>query len=198
MRAFKIKEEAYIREHYGSTPLIKIAEHLGRRKSVVVAHIKLMGLKLTPEQREVIQNRVWFKKGNTPHNKNSKGLMKPNRTTFKSGHQPHNSKHDGAISIRSKQGEKPYKYLRIAKAKWVLLHRHTWEQANGPIPRGYLLRFIDGDSMNCELDNLELITRADNVLRNINREKAAESIKMRWKIKRAKAKLKEEFPNIFD
>jgi hypothetical protein len=197
MRPFKIKEEAYIREHYGSTPLSQIAAHLGRRKSTITAHIKLMGLKLTPEQHERMTKLSKFKKGLTPHNKGTIGVSKPNRTSFQLGRVPHNAKFDGAVSIRQKKGEKAYKYIRVGGV-WKLMHRHLWEQANGPIPADHLVSFKDGDSLRCELDNLELITKAQNAIRNHNKEKAGESLKMRWKIKKAKDKLKKEFPNLFD
>jgi hypothetical protein len=179
MRPFKIKEEAYIREHYGTTPLSQIAAQLGRRKSTVTAHIKLMGLKLTPEQRERMTELSKFKKGQTPHNKGTKGVSKRNVTSFASGHTPHNTKFDGAVSIRQKKGDKPYKYIRI-DGVWKLLHRHLWEQAHGPIPANHLVSFKDGDSMRCELDNLELITKAENAKRNVNREKAGKALKKKW------------------
>lgn len=198
MRSFRVSEENYIREHYGKTPLSEIAKHLGRRKSTIVQHLKLMGLKLTDEQRKAIHNANKFQPGHVPFNKGTRGVMKPNATTFKAGQLPHNTKEDGAISIRQKEGDKPYKFIRIAKAKWVLLHRHVWQQANGPIPAGHLIAFIDGDTMNCELDNLQMITMAENVKRNQNRPKAAESIKHRWKVKRAIAKHRAEFPALFE
>jgi hypothetical protein len=193
MRAFKISEEKYIREHYGKTPIRLIAEHLGRRKSVVTSHIKLMGLQLTPEQRKA---RNPFKKNQPAHNKGKSG--KPNKTSFKVGHKPANAMHDGAISIKHKQGDKSYKYLRISRKKWVLLHRHIWEQANGPIPPAHIVTFIDGDSMNCELSNLRLISRSQQVLENQNNAKKTESIKHRYRIKKAIAKHRAEFPALFE
>jgi len=39
-------------------------------------------------------------------------------------------------------------------------------QEHGPIPRGMVIIFKDGNSMNCELSNLEMITMKDNMLRN--------------------------------
>jgi hypothetical protein len=197
MRAFKISEEKFIREHYGEIPLSKIAEHLGRRKSTVMQHIKQMGLELTPEQRAKAKNT--FPKGHKPHNAGTKGVMKSNCTSFKPGQLPHNTKEDGAISIRHKRGDNhAYKFIRVAKAKWKLLHRVIWEQAHGAIPAGHIVTFMDCDTMNCELDNLELITMAQNVVRNQNRLKASESLKHRWKVKKAISKHRAEFPHLFD
>lgn len=44
---------------------------------------------------------------------------------------------------------------------WPLLQRHVWEQANGPIPAKHLITFRDGNSRNCAIENLELVSRAD-------------------------------------
>lgn len=45
-------------------------------------------------------------------------------------------------------------------------HRFLWEQAFGPVPKGYNVIFKDGDSMNCVLENLECITDREIQLRN--------------------------------
>jgi hypothetical protein len=42
----------------------------------------------------------------------------------------------------------------------------TWEQANGPIPAKHIVRFIDGNTMNLELSNLECIPMNKNMTRN--------------------------------
>lgn len=196
MRPFRVSEQKYIREHYGCTPISQIAKHLGRRKSVVMAHIKSMGLELTAEQRERMKALSQFKKGQPSHNKGKVG--KPNKTSFKAGSIPTNALQNGAITVRHKQGEKPYKYYRVGASKWVLLHRYVWEQANGHIPQQHVLRFADGDTMNCALDNLKLITLAEHIKLNQNREKSSESLKHRWKVRKAIAKHRAEFPALFE
>lgn len=42
---------------------------------------------------------------------------------------------------------------------------YIWEQANGPVPKGMVVAFINGDK--CELENLMLISRPE--LLNLNR-----------------------------
>lgn len=49
---------------------------------------------------------------------------------------------------------------------WVAVHVLNWETENGPIPPGHLLAFRDGDRMNIEPENLELISRGDLLKRN--------------------------------
>jgi hypothetical protein len=59
--------------------------------------------------------------------------------------------------------------LRIKKGgEMVSYSNHVWEEANGPVPAGYIVAFIDGDPLNCELGNLRLLTRAENIARNRN------------------------------
>jgi len=40
-----------------------------------------------------------------------------------------------------------------------LLHHAIWKKAHGRIKRGHVVRFVDGDRMNVELDNLESVPR---------------------------------------
>ena len=48
-------------------------------------------------------------------------------------------------------------------------HRYIWEKAFGPIPKGHCVQFKDGDTTNCILDNLYLISRAKQVRRNFDK-----------------------------
>jgi hypothetical protein len=41
-----------------------------------------------------------------------------------------------------------------------------WEQANGPIPAKHIVRFIDGNTMNLQISNLECIPMSENANRN--------------------------------
>jgi hypothetical protein len=117
--------------------------------------------------------RSRFPKGHKPFNKGRSwdeylpdgSRIKSLKTTFKSGHLPHNTKADGEISVRNSDGRQ-YKYIRISLAKWVPLHVYLWEQKNGNIPDGMIVVFRDKNTMNCDLTNLELITREENMQRN--------------------------------
>ena len=115
-----------------------------------------------------------FAKGHVPINKGKKmedyvppeSLAKIRSTQFKKGMKGHNELHDGAITIRNDNANRPYKFIRIAKAKWKMLHVHLWEQEYGPIPPGHVIIFKNYDTLNCELSNLEMITKSENMLRN--------------------------------
>lgn len=115
--------------------------------------------------------QYWIKKNTAPPNKGKKqteymtpeAIAKTAKTRFKKGNTPHNHKsvgyqritQDGYIEVKT---EEP----NIFKIK----HRLVWEKEFGEIPAGHNIQFKDGNRLNCELENLYIITRADQV--NIN------------------------------
>lgn len=59
----------------------------------------------------------------------------------------------------------------IAPARrWVAVARLVWEAANGPIPKGHVVRFKDGmrtaEESEITVDRLECISRNENMRRN--------------------------------
>lgn len=79
------------------------------------------------------------------------------RTLFKKGNIPANQKPLGTITQR-----KEYLWIKVREGKdqknWMLYQRYIWEQANGPVPDGYRLCFLDGNPLNCKLENLALLS----------------------------------------
>ena len=59
--------------------------------------------------------------------------------------------------------------IKIAEDTWVPLHRHNYEKAHGAIPDGYTIRFLDGDTYNCDVSNLLAVPHAAQF--TINRTK---------------------------
>lgn len=116
-----------------------------------------------------------FKKGNIPWNKGSVGLMKPNKTSFTVDSikrndyitpQLHNR--DGYVitlkdefrSIKSSNGKIYNHHKRISYPRYLIL------QAGIEIPKGYVVYHKDGDMLNNDLSNLEVISKADLLKRN--------------------------------
>ena len=56
--------------------------------------------------------------------------------------------------------------MKVAHKKWIRKHKLVWEEANGPIPKGFYLRIKDKNKENYNLDNMELVTMAENMRRN--------------------------------
>jgi phage protein len=123
----------------------------------VIGYIKRNGLNTGTDGR--------FKKGQTAHNKGKKGWYAQGmeRNWFKKGNIPQNYKPVGSERI-SKDG---YIEIKVKDPnKWQLKHRYVWEKENGKVPKGMILIFKDSNKLNVCLDNLILISRAENAVIN--------------------------------
>jgi hypothetical protein len=171
---FTPDDEQWIKDNYLKLSFKDLARKFGIGHDRIKRYLKSNNL-IVPD--EIIQKRIQdfrFKKGHTPYNKNKKiedwmsaeGIEKCKVNRFKKGHVPHNTLYDGAIVERSLPDGTTYKFVRISKKNWKLLHQQIWIKANGPIPEHHVVAFKDGDTMNTDLDNLELISRIENVFRN--------------------------------
>jgi hypothetical protein len=166
-----------IKKWYPDTENKIIAERLGLRVTQVDAKGFKLGLKKTKEFMYMQAMRTSFKKGQMPANKGKKqteymsaeAIERTKATRFKKGGISRNTLHDGIITIRhssAKRGRKPYKMIRISKGKWQELQKYNWQKVNGIIPKGMCLWCKNGDTLNCDPSNWEVITRAENVMRN--------------------------------
>ncbi|BAV64790.1 HNH endonuclease signature motif containing protein [Sphingobium cloacae] len=112
-----------------------------------------------------------FVKGQEAHNKGvpcapGKGGRHPNarRTQFKKGQSPHNTNYlghervsnDGYVEISIDERNPHTGFER----RYVLKHKWLWEKANGPVPKGHALKCLDGNRLNTDPSNWELIPRA--------------------------------------
>ena len=169
-----LEESQYLEKHYADEPSIDIAHALGKKLYSVYNRANLLGLKksieyfkihgggrLTNENSGGIKYR--FVKGQDAWNKGMKGLdIGGKETRFRSGHLPHNTKWDGATRVNVEG----YTEIRVSKANWKLLHRVIWEQHFGPIPNGVNIQFKDNNRSNISIENLEMVSKTDNMNRN--------------------------------
>lgn len=112
-----------------------------------------------------------YKKGCVPVNKGKKMLpevyAKCSATMFKKGRKPNNWKPIGSERINNKYG---YILVKVAEPnKWKPKHILIWEQANGPVPKGYKIMFADQNKQNFNLDNLLLISKGESAQLNKNK-----------------------------
>jgi hypothetical protein len=108
-----------------------------------------------------------FQKGQVPPNKGRKGFSPPGseKGWFKKGNIPHTHRGVGHESIDRKDG---YVWLIVgeinphtgAATRRVMKHRWLWEKANGPVPKGYRLKCLDGNKLNTDPSNWEAIPAA--------------------------------------
>lgn len=171
-------ELCYIKKNYCNKYTIEIATKLNRSVRSVYQAANTLGLKKTKEfmqialEREsqklkIVGTNTRFKPGHSTYNKGqkmSKEVYEAVKVSmFKKGNEPHNMKYDGHERICAKDG---YVYIRITKGKYVLKHRLVWEQHNGPIPKGHIIIFKDKNKLNLNIDNLQMVTLRENMLRN--------------------------------
>ena len=167
-----------IRERYPFEPTKKIADDLGVSESLVYNRAWSMGVKKDPVYLRSTQfppgylggKATQFQKGSVPPNKGQKMSLnvyeKVAHTMFKKGARPHNTKPFGTINQRKDKSGKIYQYIKIDDCNWQLLNRYTWEQYHGPIPKGLIVVYKDGNYMNNDIDNLMLLTKKENMVRN--------------------------------
>lgn len=196
------KEDNYIRKHYLFIPSKRIAAHLGISDTFVRNRRTRLGLVIPQYIIDNFKKDSQIKKGNIPSNKGkrmSKAMYKRCKPTmFKKGNLPAQTLYNGAITIHyghKERGCPPYKWIRLSKANWEMLHVHNWKKKHsGKIKKGYIVAFKTIDTMNCKVSNLMLITRKQNMARNtIQRypEELKKTMRALGKLKRTITKLQD-------
>ncbi len=112
-----------------------------------------------------------FPPGHVPFNKGAKGWQPGGRareTQFKKGNVSRRWRPEDYLVGTLRLNSYGYVDMKIKEGlrAWRAFHLILWEDAHGPLPKGFCLRFKDGDHLNIGLDNLELVSRADNMRRN--------------------------------
>lgn len=169
--------EQIIRERFPNENTQIIADYLGLSYSSVASRAYTMGIKKSEEFKKSENSGRYnlidkgkqfrFKKGHEPVNKGKK--MSPElydkckKTMFKKGNRPLNLKPEGTIVHRQDKTGRVYLYYKIKDSCWVLYHRKIWEDQYGKIPKGSVVKFKDGNSLNCDINNLVLSSMKDNM-----------------------------------
>lgn len=106
-----------------------------------------------------------FEKSHIPANKGRKGVDGWEPTEFKKGHIPINHRTVGSERINVYD----YTEVKIAEPnKWRLKHQVIWGKHNGPIPKGHVVIFGDGNRRNFDPNNLILISKKQLLILNRN------------------------------
>lgn len=114
-------------------------------------------------------HRSRFQKGLVPHNK---GKPHPTRgraaeTQFKPGMRPH-TWHPIGHTRETKVGylQRKVSDTRCTRRDYVGIHHLVWRMHGNTVPPGHALVFRDGDKRNFDINNLELVGRADLMRKN--------------------------------
>jgi hypothetical protein len=104
-----------------------------------------------------------FQKGHVPANKGKKGTGGWEPTQFKKGQVPVNYRPVGSERVNVDG----YIEVKVADPnKWRSKHVVIWEEQNGPVPKGHVLIFGNGNKLDLSLDNLLLVSRAQLAVLN--------------------------------
>lgn len=185
-RKWSAEDDARFLELYPNLPTAEVAKQLGRSVRSVYTRSDTLDVRKSAEYLASPAAFRWrrdyhmgwehrFKKGHATHNKGKKlgaawvrGRMA--ETQFKKGSVSANHVPVGTI-VKDVEG---YLHKKIAEGNgghgnpkvWGFVHRMVWEEANGPIPAGHVIRFKDENKENCALENLKLLSRRENMALN--------------------------------
>lgn len=187
---------AALAELYPNLPSKEVAAKLNRSLSATYGAAKKHGLKKSqaflnsdaayriPKGQTIPGSESHqFKKGQIPFNKGlrrpgwSPGRMK--ETQFRKGQRtgqaarnwvPIGTIHpdsEGYLRIKVREAVHGKEVTGYGNVKvWPLYNRYLWELHKGPIPPKHLVVFKDRDRSRCVIENLELMSMADNARRN--------------------------------
>lgn len=112
-----------------------------------------------------------FKKGGKPANKGKKMspelYSKCQATMFRKGNVPANHMRVGEYT-HTTDGYLIQKVKEdgTQRERFEYVHRKVWEEHCGPIPKGKMVSFLDGDKDNCDIENLVLLDNSENLEMN--------------------------------
>ena len=177
-RAWSDAELAALRRMYTTHAAAEIGAAIGRSKPAVHNMARALGLRKSPEwvadrARMRMQDpshpgyRTRFAPGHVTWNAGMKGLQLSPATQFKPGQRPQTWRPIGT-NRTSKEG---YLQRKIAdtgcsRRDYVPVHHLVWRMHGGTIPPGHALAFRNGNKAHIDINNLELITRAELMARN--------------------------------
>jgi hypothetical protein len=166
---FNVEQKAFIRSKANGLSNQDLTELVNQEYGLSVTRQQIKTFKANHKISSGLTGR--FEKGSIPLNKGTKGLYNVggNCTSFKPGQKAPNYKpvgserldRDGYILIKVSD-------VGTCSERWKLKHKVLWEEANGPVPKGHCLIFLDSNKHNTSLDNLQLITRTQLARMNQN------------------------------
>lgn len=195
-------KDRYLRIYYPNHDSQQLADKLGVSKNAMQMHANYLGVKkslqfLQNEAKRLENNTsTRFKKGHVAWNKGKKmTLIASKKSWFKKGMVPHNTKYDGHQRV-TKDG---YIEERVQQGLYRLKHILVWEAHRGPYNGAtHCLWFKDRNRLNCDIDNLELITRGESIRRTQQTDEFILSARMGVKDKSMQKLVKQKHPELID
>jgi hypothetical protein len=183
-RPWTPEELVHLLSQYPDTPTRTLAERLGRPLASVYQKAMNLGLR---------KSQAYLDSPASGRLRPGDGRGEAGR--FKPGAQPWNTgkryaPRGRSVETQFKKGERrgkanvnyqPIGAERITKdgyrqrkvnddlpmqRRWKMVHVLVWESYYDPVPKTHAITFKDGDRLNCDITNLELVSRRELLARN--------------------------------
>lgn len=179
-RRFSTEEEQYIRDNILDKTAAEMSLVLNRTSAAIYSYMHRNGIIIPDEVKSIRKEQTTlnlteggkrhrFPKGHVPQNKGKKMTSeqyeKVKHTFFQKGHLPKNTKFDGYESIRMNRYGALRVFVRVSKRVHIEKQILLWEEKYGPVPEGKILYCKNGDALNTDPSNWELVTRAESIRR---------------------------------
>lgn len=183
-RVWVTADDALLRARYPHESTAALARELRRSLPATYGRARILGLSksavylASPDacrlrRGDHVGARFRFPKGHVPANK---GLHRPGYSVGRGRMQETQFKKGVATNWRPVGDTRlvdGYIYRKISDVRnvpwtvnWKPEHVLRWTSVHGPVPAGHALAFKNGDRTDIRLDNLELLSRAQLMLRN--------------------------------
>lgn len=167
-KAYPVHIAQYICQNHKGIGPKQMAQLVNDTFSTNYTHAQMKGYYANHDLNSGLTGR--YEKGHISHNKGRKGYYAPGceKGWFKKGEQPWDTMPVGTVVTKSdgylwkKIDDKPGVWTQ----NWRQLHLLLWEESHGAVPEGHRVIFKDGNRQNCVLENLALISLAENAVMN--------------------------------
>lgn len=180
-KAWSDAEIDILKTMYPNVLAVRIAAQLDRPVSAIYAKAALLGLSKSDEFYATEGGRLDGVKG--AGTRFQKGQVSWNKGThFAAGGKSVETRFKpGTRQGRADALYKPIGTERVTKdgylqrkvnddmplqRRWKMVHVIEWEAVNGPLPKGHVIVFRDGNRQNVDLANLEVVSRRELMNRN--------------------------------
>lgn len=157
-----------LREHYPHISTPSVAEIIGVSALCVSNRARRLGLRKTPERLKQLLSPQAFQRNHETWARWREKQTNPIPRKRKQNTYERVGDHsiqNGVLMILIRGNRK-----KRTRTKWISMHRHIWEAANGPVPAGHVVSFKPGRATTVEaeitLDAIEVLSRGDLMRRN--------------------------------
>lgn len=162
-RKWSAEHIAAMKARYPNENTADLAADLGHPLRSTYAMASQLGLTKSDEFHATAHSSR-FARGRAPWNKGLKGISTGGQSIdmrFSVGCQA-----ASWLPVGTERKRKGYLLRKVGDTgdktiDWRPVHVLTWEEANGPVPKGKCVLFLDGDKANLKLGNLVLVSRSE-------------------------------------